>query len=93
LIITGEKTSTIRWHETRIELGPMMYVRDDDQNETVLVNVTRCTDMKLANAARFLGREADWPPTIMLESMREHYPLITLEDVVQIVEHDPPTTR
>ena len=50
----------------------------------------RCTDIPLSQAATFLGREADWPKEIMLEGMREHYPDIEWDDLVQIVEHLPP---
>ncbi len=46
--------------------------------------------MPLSEAARFLGREAEWPKQIMLEGMREHYPDIRWEDEVQIIEHLPP---
>jgi hypothetical protein len=87
---SGEKTSTIRWRETRIEPGYLRYECDDIQNSSLVVWVWRCTDMPLSEAAMFLGKEVDWPPAVMLEGMREHYPDIQLSDVVQIVEHESP---
>lgn len=88
LILSGEKTSTIRWHEARIVPGPMRYVCDDD-GESVIVNVFRCTDMPLASVAAYLGKSDDWPDDVMLAGMREHYPSIELNDIVQVVEHEP----
>ena len=90
LILSGEKTATIRWRETRIAPGPMIYVCDGDPGRTVVVEVTRCTDMPLSEAAAFLGRQEEWPDAVMLSGMREHYPGITLDDMVQVVEHLPP---
>ena len=88
-ILAGEKTHTIRWRETRIAPGPMLYLCDGSDRRTV-VEVWRCTDMPLREAAAFLGRSADWPDPVMLAGMREHYPSITLDEVVQVVEHHPP---
>ena len=87
LIETGEKTSTIRWGETRIAPGYLRYVCDGNPAKTVIVWVTRCTDLPLSQAAAFVGREAEWPKEIMLTGMREHYPEIRWNDMVQIVEH------
>ena len=90
LVVSGEKTSTIRWREAVIEPGPMRYVRNDDPAQTVVVTVVRCTRMPLADAAAFLDREDEWPPDVMLEGMREHYPEIELTDIVDVIEHLPP---
>lgn len=65
----------------------MRYVRDGDPTTSCVVWVTGCTDLLLAQAAAFLGKERDWPRDVMLAGMREHYPAIAWEDVVQIVEH------
>lgn len=86
-ILTGEKRSTIRWRETRIGPGYMRYVCDGDPERTAIVWVTCCTDMPLSEAAAFVDREAEWPKEVMLAGMREHYPAIEWNDVVQIVEH------
>ena len=83
----GAKISTIRWAELRITPGPLRLICGD---ESLVVTVTRCTDLPLSQAAAFVGRAADWPDEVMLQGMREHYPQITLQDVVQIVEFDPP---
>ena len=87
LVETGQKTSTIRWRETRIEPGYMRYVCDGDATKTAIVWVVRCTDLPLSEAAAFVGRAAEWPKDVMLEGMREHYPDIAWTDIVQIVEH------
>ncbi|WP_028209047.1 ASCH domain-containing protein [Paraburkholderia nodosa] len=87
---SGDKTSTIRWRERRIEPGYLRYECLDNQNPSLVVWVWRCTDMPLSEAAAFLGKDADWPPTVMLQGMREHYPEIQLADVVQVVEHESP---
>jgi hypothetical protein len=87
LIQAGEKTSTIRWRETRIVPGFLRYVCDGDPAKTAIVWVTRCTNIPLSEAAAFVGRQAEWPKEVMLAGMREHYPEIRWEDVVQIIEH------
>ena len=87
LVLSGEKTHTIRWRETRIRPGPMRYVSDGDPEKTVVVLVTRCTDVPLSKAATLVGKQDIWPDPIMLSGMREHYPNIELDDIVQVVEH------
>ena len=87
LIETGEKTSTIRWREDRIAPGYLRYVCDGDPAKTVVVWVTRCTDLPLSQAAAFVRRETEWPKEIMLARRREHAPAIRGNDMVQIVEH------
>lgn len=87
LILSGAKTATIRWREIRVVPGPLRFRCGD---AATVVQVTRCTDMPLNAAAAYLGRGADWPDAVMLEGMREHYPAITLADVVQVVEFRPP---
>ena len=86
-ILSGEKRSTIRWREDRILPGYMTYICEGDAGKTVVVWVTRCSDMPLSEAAAFLGKESEWPDAIMVDGMREHYPEIELTDIVQIVEH------
>jgi hypothetical protein len=86
LILSGEKTSTIRWRETRVSPGLLTFVNDDDLSQTVQVQVTRCTDMPLDQVAQFVGRADEWPDHIMLEGMREHYPEVELSSIVQVIE-------
>ncbi|MHA6688638.1 ASCH domain-containing protein [Mesorhizobium sp. A556] len=88
---SGEKTSTIRWRELRIQPGLMIYECDTDPRKAVTVFVTSCTDMPLSQAAAFAGRKDEWPDDVMLACMREHYPEIKLTDIVQVV--DPKQTR
>ena len=87
-ILSGAKTSTIRWRETRIVPGPLTFFNEADPDQTVAVTVTRCTDLPLSDAAAFVGRAEDWPDAVMLEGMREHYPEIALSSVVQVVEFE-----
>ena len=89
-ILSGTKTSTIRWREPPITLGPMQYICDSIPDQTVTVNVVRCTNMALSEAAAYLGMSDEWPDDVMLAGMREHYPDIRLTDIVQVIEHDPP---
>ena len=87
LVLSGEKTHTIRWREPRMHPGPMRYVCEGDTEKTVVVLVTRCRDVPLSQAAMLVGRQDIWPDAIMLSGMREHYPDIEFGDVVQVVEH------
>ena len=87
LILNGEKTSTIRFREQRISIGPMDYWCDGDSENSVTVWVKRCTDMLLSEAAEFVGKKEEWTDQIMLTGMRVHYPSIELTDIVQVVEH------
>lgn len=89
-ILTGEKTSTIRWGERRIVPGPMIFVCEGHPHLTALVEVKRCTDMPLAKAAAFVGRAGEWPDDVMLAGMREHYPEIELSSIVQVIEFSLP---
>ena len=91
-ILSGEKTSTIRWKEPHIEVGPMRFICDEDPCRTVVVEVFRCTDMPLSEAASFVGKADEWPNHIMLEGMREHYPKIQLSSIVQVIEYKTPST-
>jgi hypothetical protein len=87
LVLSGEKTSTIRWREATIVPGLMRYVNAGDRARNVVVMVTGCARMPLHEAAAYLGREDEWPDAVMLDGMREHYPSIELHDMVDIVEH------
>jgi hypothetical protein len=87
LVVSGEKTHTIRWREPRMHPGPMRYICEGDPEKTVVVFVTRCRDVPLSQAAALVGKQDIWPDAIMLLGMREHYPDIELDDVVQVVEH------
>jgi hypothetical protein len=90
LVVTGEKTSTIRFREQHIQVGPMVYWCEGDSTRTVTVWVNRCNDMPLCEAAGFLGKTEEWPDEAMLEGMREHYSDIQLSDTVQVIEHENP---
>jgi hypothetical protein len=89
-LLSGDKRSTIRFEEPDIMPGRLAYRCERDGSPVAIVEVTRVTKMRLSEAAAFLGRSADWPPAVMLAGMREHYPRITLDDAVQVVEHTAP---
>jgi hypothetical protein len=89
-ILSGEKTSTIRWQERHIVAGAMKFVSDGNPSQCVEVEVFRCSDMPLSEAASFVGKADEWPDEIMLEGMREHYPDIQLTSIVQVIEYKPP---
>jgi hypothetical protein len=87
LVITGEKTSTIRFREQQINVGPMVYWCEGNSAKTATVWVHHRSDMLLSKAAGFLGKTEEWPDEVMLEGMREHYPNIQLSNIVQVIEH------
>ena len=93
LILNGEKTSTIRWCEDRLAAGMLTFFNLDDPAQRVDVEVTRCTDMPLSAAARFVGHEDEWPDPVMLAGMREHYPTIELSSIVQVIEFITPDSE
>ena len=92
LIFSGEKTSTIRWGERSIVPGRLKFICDGEPGKFVEVEVFRCTEMPLSDAASFVGRANEWPDDVMLEGMREHYPEIQLSSIVQVVEFYPPAS-
>ncbi|MCF6316995.1 MAG: hypothetical protein L3J30_12105 [Marinosulfonomonas sp.] len=72
---------------------PMLYVCDGAPEQSVIVNVIRCTDMPLSKAAASLGISDEWPDDVMLAGMREHYPDIKLSDIVQIIDTPHPANK
>ncbi len=90
LILSGEKTSTIRWRERTIVPGPLKLMCEGEAGLSVVVEVYRCTTMPLCEAAPFVGRSDEWPDDVMLKGMREHYPDIQLSSTVQVVEFKSP---
>ena len=89
-VLSGRKTSTIRWREPHIEVGPLRFICDDNPSETVLVDVLRCTEMPLSEAASYVGKAEEWSDQVMLDGMREHYPDIQLTSIVQVIEYKAP---
>ena len=86
-VLDGTKTSTIRWNEAPVTPGLLRYVGDEQPHPSVIVMVTDCTSLLLSDAAQHLGRQAEWPPSVMLAGMREHYPTIELTDTNTVVRH------
>ena len=90
LVLRGDKTSTIRWQKGHITVGPLMFFCKEEPSLTVLVIVTKCTEMLLSDAAAFMGRSDEWPDDALLVGMQEHYPDIALSSSVQVIEYNPP---
>ena len=86
--LSGAKTHTIRLQEARIVPGPLELRDAQDPMRRVIVEVRRCTDMPLREAAAFTGHTDEWPDAVMLAGMRTHYPAIALDDAVQVIEFD-----
>ena len=89
-VLSGQKTSTIRWREPHIEVGPLRVICDDNPSETVLLDVLRCTEMPLSEAASYVGKAEEWSDQVMLDGMRENYPDIQLTSIVQVIEFKAP---
>ena len=85
-ILNGTKTHTIRWQEARADIGELIFTNVDDRSQQAIVQVTRCSDVPLRDAASLVGKQDIWPADVMLDGMRAHYPDITLDDTVQVVE-------
>ena len=82
----GAKTHTIRWREDVVGEGPLRFICDGAPDRRIDVEVTRVTNMPLSCAAAFIGLAEVWPDAVMLAGMREHYPAIRLDSVVQVIE-------
>jgi hypothetical protein len=68
----------------------MIYVCQDAPERTLVVEMTRVTRMPL-RAAALVGRKDEWPDPVMLAGMREYYPDIGIDAVVEVIEHLPPS--
>jgi len=86
LLISGEKTSTIRWREKTIAVGPLRFICVEIQSNTAEVIVSRCTNMQLSDAPSFLNHGDEWSGDVMLSGMKEHYPDIEHTSIVQVIE-------
>lgn len=89
----GHKRHTIRWRERAISPGPLCYINADDAHDTVNVWVTAVVPMPLSAVAEYLGKSDEWPDPVLLEGMREHYPAIRLDSVVEVIHHSAPLGR
>jgi len=86
LLLSGEKTSTIRWREQPVVIGPLTFICVEEQSNTADVIVSRCTTMPLRDAPSFLNYGDEWSGDVMLNGMKEHYPDIELKSIVQVIE-------
>ncbi|MBN9928544.1 ASCH domain-containing protein [Pantoea agglomerans] len=84
---SGEKTSTIRWQEGDITMGPLRLVNQQDETDAVIVWVKQVDTLRLSEVAATLGKKEEWSDEVLLEGMREHYPEIRLSSEVQLITH------
>lgn len=89
----GHKRHTIRWRERAISPGPLCYINANDPHDMVNVWVTAVMPMPLSAVAEYLGQSDEWPDGVLLEGMREHYPAIRLDSVVEVIHHSAPLGR
>jgi hypothetical protein len=91
-IRSGLKLHTIRWRECKILPGAMQYVNMTNAADRLTVWVTKVESMPLSAVADYLNQVEEWPDAILLAGMREHYPEIQLDSVVDVIHHLPPAT-
>ncbi|ADU72725.1 ASCH domain-containing protein [Pantoea sp. At-9b] len=89
---SGKKLHTIRWQERKISPGPMLYVNAEDAADMLIVWVTNVETMPLSAVAHHLGKSKEWPDDVLLAGMREHYPGIDMDSMVEIIHHLPPAS-
>lgn len=54
---SGEKTSTIRWQEGDITMGPLRLVNQQDDTDAIIVWVTQVETLRLSEVAATLGKQ------------------------------------
>ena len=54
---SGEKTSTIRWQEGDITMGPLRLVNQQDDTDAIIVWVTQFDTLRLSEVAAPLGKQ------------------------------------
>ncbi len=86
-LLDGLKLDTIRFNEGDFSTGFLVYYNSSKTQKTV-VWVKEVSKIQLRNIGRKIGFDAHRPDNeAMLAIMRRHYPEITLDTVVTLVEH------
>lgn len=86
-LVEGEKTSTVRLDEGRIEKGFMLYYSSSRTRHAVVM-VTDVDDVPLGKVGNIVGFDDHTPDNeTMLAQMQRHYPDITLDTKVMLVQH------
>ncbi|EMH4161171.1 hypothetical protein RJ498_000370 [Pluralibacter gergoviae] len=86
----GKKRHTIRWQEAAIHPGPLLYINTACPDDVVRVTVTHVITLPLSRVAAHLDKTDAWPDSVLLEGMREHYPAIELNSLVEVIHHSAP---
>lgn len=86
----GIRLHTIRWRESKILPGPMIYVSDRDTSDSVMVWVTHVEKMRLSDVSARLSKCSEWLDTELLEDMCELYPRIEMDSRGVVIHHSPP---
>src|SRR5690606_19352220 len=87
-LLKGQKLDTIRFNEGTIVPGLLRYLNCDDSSKTCIVYVTNVQSIPLHDVLKYskdLERKPD--EGALLSLMREHYPAITLDTVVDYIQH------
>lgn len=87
---SGNKRHTIRWREPSVHPGPLLFVSIADPHDVILVQVISVITLPLSRVAAWLDKRQQWPDSVLLAGMREHYPDITLDSQVEVIHHSAP---
>jgi hypothetical protein len=86
-LLSGRKTSTIRWNEGVIKPGFLLYVSCSGK-ERAIVWVNEVNRIPLRDIGKKIGYDAHHKDeNHTLELMRLHYPAITLDTEIDLIEH------
>lgn len=86
-LMSGKKTDTLRWNEGTFELGYLEFYSKKDISRRATVLVTGIRKGTLSSFARHYGQSVE----LLLLRMQKHYPDITLNDGVTLVEFMSPS--
>lgn len=94
-LLAGKKLDTIRFNEPRMEPGLLLYEGFPSAGRYSVVYITNVMDIPLRDVLKYTkdtGRKPD--EETLLKKLQSHYPEITLDSIVQYVQHlSPDETR
>jgi hypothetical protein len=82
-LLAGKKTNTLRWQETAIKKGYLLFVSSKNPRWRSLVWVTEIRHARMNEFAPFYNMT----PEELQISMQKHYPDIKIDTEVSLVEH------
>lgn len=94
-LISGKKLDTIRFEETRIDRGFLIFRNCSNFENYCIVYVTDTVDIPLRDVLKYTKDVVRKPnEAALLETMRTHYPNIELDTKIQYIQHlSPDETR